>query len=338
MRRYTQLAALATSLILVTAATSAQTPSTEPRQSPPTSRLPGADGSSSNDTVLRIADGQVEWIEISNVSALTDGVIERIELEPGMPAAKGQSIGNLYSKRAELLTEKSKIAANNRSGYDSAVAKKELALAVLARLRNGRAQIKDLYSVEDVQKAEAEVKVAHEAVNESLEQMKLYAAEHEIAKQQVKEHTIVAPFDGIVIERMKNPGENVSADIPVVRLGNLDRLRVFAYVPLRDSFKVHEGDVVEVEPNMPDGVDSPVKEKKFRGKVTFVDPEIQPVGEKARRIFVEVTNPTHELNPGMNVSLTVYLGTGAKAGGSVKAAGLPTLPPASSEVAETKRQ
>ena len=39
------------------------------------------------------------------------------------------------------------------------------------------------------------------------------------------EHTIVAPFDGVIIKRMKNPGESVRANEAVVELGNLNKLR-----------------------------------------------------------------------------------------------------------------
>ena len=35
----------------------------------------------------------------------------------------------------------------------------------------------------------------------------------------------MAPFDGVVIKRMKNPGESVRANEAVVELGNLDKLR-----------------------------------------------------------------------------------------------------------------
>ena len=64
----------------------------------------------------------------------------------------------------------------------------------------------------------------------------------------LKEHTILAPFDGIVIERLKNPGESVRANEAVVQLGNLDKLRAWAYVPLEYAYRVKEGQIVESSP------------------------------------------------------------------------------------------
>ena len=62
-------------------------------------------------------------------------------------------------------------------------------------------------------------------INEAKEQRELAKAELDLAKQALEEHTIIAPFDGIVIKRMKNPGESVRANEAVVQLGNLDKLR-----------------------------------------------------------------------------------------------------------------
>ena len=51
----------------------------------------------------------------------------------------------------------------------------------------------------------------------------------------------------------------------------------------------------------------PVEKKRFRGKITFVDPEIQPVAETAVRIRAEFDNPGWELRPGLEGYITVFL-------------------------------
>ena len=71
--------------------------------------------------------------------------------------------------------------------------------------------------------------------------------ELELAENALDEHTIRAPFSGVIMKRIKNPGESVRANEPVVELGNLDKLRVFAFIPLEYVYRVTEGAVVEFQ-------------------------------------------------------------------------------------------
>ena len=158
-------------------------------------------------------------------------------------------------------------------------------------------------------KAEGELKVAVAQINEAKEQKAVAKAELNLAKQILKEHTIVAPFDGVVIKRMKNPGESVRANEAVVEIGKLSRLCANAYVPLEHAFKVREGQVVEIRPRVDslEGGKEEIESKMFRGKITFVDPQIQAVAETARRIRAEFDNPDFGLMPGLKVQMTIYL-------------------------------
>ena len=56
-----------------------------------------------------------------------------------------------------------------------------------------------------------------------------------------------------------------------------------------------------------------VEKKRFRGKITFVDPEIQPIGETAVRIRAEFENPGWELRPGLEGQMTIFLPADAAA-------------------------
>jgi multidrug efflux pump subunit AcrA (membrane-fusion protein) len=108
---------------------------------------------------------------------------------------------------------------------------------------------------------------------------------------------------------MKNPGEGVRANEAVIQLGDLTRLSAEAYVPLEHALQVKEGQVVEIQPRLRTGRSGEpmsIEKKRFRGKITFVDPQIQPVSEVAVRIRAEFENPG-ELRPGMMVQMTVYL-------------------------------
>jgi RND family efflux transporter MFP subunit len=254
----------------------------------------------------------LEWIEKADVAALREGVIQTVELWPGMTVQKGHVIGTLHKETAELTLRKAELASKNIAAQEKALAQRELALTVVATNLRLNERRPGMVSQEEIKKAEAEVKVADAMFREAVEQQGLNKADMELAKQAVEEHTIRAPFDGVVFERMKHPGESVRANEAVVRLGNTDRLRAWSYVPLEYAFRVKVGQVVELQPRLQgirSGVHLPIEQKRFRGKITFVDPQTQPVAETAKRIYAEFENPDHILDPGLKGVMTIYLTT-----------------------------
>ena len=83
--------------------------------------------------------------------------------------------------------------------------------------------------------------VTEAMIQEAKENQLVAVADLDLAKNTLAEHTILAPFSGVIMKRLKNPGESVKANEPVIELGNLDKLRVFAFVPLETSFRLSEG-------------------------------------------------------------------------------------------------
>ena len=139
-----------------------------------------------------------------------------------------------------------------------------------------------MVSAEDVAKAEGELKAATAMIKEASENRKIAGAELDLAKQTFEEHTIKAPFDGIVTKRMKNPGESVRANDAVVELGNLGRLAADAYVPLEYAYRVKEGQVVEIQPRHPAGTPLPDREEEVPRQDHLRRPR-DPAGRRDRR-------------------------------------------------------
>jgi RND family efflux transporter MFP subunit len=264
---------------------------------------------------LVVEDARVDWIEKSHVAALRDGVIERMELQIGMPVAKGKPIGYLHSEMAVLAVKKAQVAVAKTAPAAKAAAQKELAIAVVARNKRLSERDKGYVSREEMAKAEAELKVAEALTVEAKEQRDADQVELELAQQALEEMTIAAPFDGIVIERMKEPGDKVGQAEAVVLLGNLNRLRTYAYIPAAFAYRVKEGDVVDLQPRLVGSGNNPlpIEQKRFRGKISFVDPQIQPEGETAVRIYADFENREHELRPGLKGTLTIYPNTAGTA-------------------------
>jgi RND family efflux transporter MFP subunit len=267
-----------------------------------------ADGQSQGVQALVLPDvAHLDWIEKSAVAALREGVVEKMELQIGMEAKAGNTIGILHRRFAELTVAKAQAQADSVGPLEKARAQEEVTASVVTRNDRLNKRKPDMVSAEDVAKAIGEWKAATASIKEADENRKIAKAELDLAQQTLDEHTITAPFDGIVTKRMKNPGESVRANEAVVEMGNLTRLAADAYVPLEYSFRVKVGQVVEIQPRTRSRTPLPVEKKRFRGKITFVDPEIQPIGETAVRIRAEFENPGWELRPGLDAQMTIYL-------------------------------
>jgi RND family efflux transporter MFP subunit len=289
--------------------------------------------------VSHIIGPRLEWFEKSDVAALREGVIEQMELKIGMQVKKGGTIGTLHHEIAELTVKKNQLQAEQVSPKEKAEAlkekaeaQKEVAISVVARNKRLNERLPGTVSAEDVAKAEGELKVAEgerkvgqAQILEAVENRKIAEAELHLAEQTLKEHTIVAPFEGIIINRYKNPGESVRANEKVVVLANPYKVCVDPYVPLKYVHRVKVGQVVEIQqidvdqsPEIEHGNpekketkshDDPLvfEKKKYRGKITFVSPEVQTVGETGVRVRAEFDNPDLELRPGFLARVTIFV-------------------------------
>jgi RND family efflux transporter MFP subunit len=270
----------------------------------------GAKLDPSGQTLVLSEPGTIFWLEKSEVAALREGVLQEIELQIGMPVKKGDPIGKLHREVAELTVTKNQLLAKNIGAIRKAEAQYDVAVSKVARNDRLNKRIPGAVSEEDMAKDEAEAKFAAASLVEAKEQQAVNGAELKLAEQVLEEHTIRAPFDGIIIKRMKHPQESVRANEAVVELANLYRLGVTAFIPLQYAFRVKEGQVIEIQPRLrsQSGEVLPIEKKRFRGKITFVDPQIQAdVGEEVR-IRAEFENPNLELRPGLRVQMTIFLG------------------------------
>ncbi len=273
----------------------------------------GADAQPENAAVQKLVLSELahlNWIEKSDVAALREGVVEKMELQIGMPVKAGGTIGTLHHKFAELTVRKAKLQADSVGPKEKAQAQVGVAASVVARNIRLNERKPGMVSAEDVAKAEGEYKVAVAMEKEAVENQGIADAEMRLAIQTLEEHTIRAPFDGIVIKRMKHPGESVRANEAVVLLGNLNKLAADAYVPLEYAFRVKEDQIVEIVPKLTGARSDPtgIEKKRFRGKITFVDPEIQPIAEAAVHVRAEFdNNASFDLRPGLSVQMTIFV-------------------------------
>jgi RND family efflux transporter MFP subunit len=307
------LAAIATTVL-------AQGQGSSPSRSPATS----------TDNRLVVA-GSLTWLSKSDVAAKQDGVLYSIEFDFGMRVQEGQVIGELDDTLAKLNVEKAQVVAKSTGALAKAQAQQQQAVAERSRYLRLAQKPGGLVSQAELDKAAADVNFADALIQEAQEKRLADSVELKQAEQILEFHKIRAPFNGVVIDKLKYPGEAVRQHEAIVRLGKTDKFRFGGWVPLKEAHRVRQNDLVQFSPTI-DGANLPIESKVFEGRVISIGPEVTADGAYTR-VLAEIINPpspddpTTELSEGMRGEATIFLGGGTAPAAAPVPAGAAAPPP-----------
>jgi HlyD family secretion protein len=122
-------------------------------------------------------------------------------------------------------------------------------------------------------------------------------AQVRLLETQIAQTSIVAPFDGVVTQRLLDPGAFASPNQPVARVSQIDSVYLNVNVPDDDLAYVHRGTPVSF-------TTSSLGNKPYKAAV--MDVNATPTqGTLSYRARVRVPNPGDRLRGGMLVSVTV---------------------------------
>ncbi|HXH64883.1 MAG TPA: efflux RND transporter periplasmic adaptor subunit [Mariprofundaceae bacterium] len=214
-----------------------------------------------------------------------------------------------------------------RADLAAAQAQAEDAARTYQRLRKLSTQ--DLASKEQTDNAGAAAKAARERVKAATEvlrlaeqgprqediaaakaELKADQAQLELAKYGLTNASLLAPADGIIRNRILEPGDMATPQRPAYTLAMTDPLWVRAYVPERDLGRVRPGMRAEVETDSFPG-------KRYRGWVGYISPtaEFTPQSVQTEELRTQlvyqlrvfVCNPEGELRLGMPATVIIPL-------------------------------
>jgi membrane fusion protein (multidrug efflux system) len=124
---------------------------------------------------------------------------------------------------------------------------------------------------------------------EALAKATLSLRQTEIELEHVK---MTSPLDGIVLERLVNPGETTHHDQIVMKLGSLNTVLMAA--------KISEEKMHSVELGLPAETSFPAfPGDAFQGKVVKIDPNIDPI-TRTFTTYIEIKNSDFRLKPGLS--------------------------------------
>lgn len=151
-----------------------------------------------------------------------------------------------------------------------------------------QAEIDQLQAAVDV--ADARYASSLNAVEEKLATIAVRRAEANLARQQLADATVVAPFDGLIQQRHVAPGTYVSVGEPVATLVRIDPVRFRGQVPERFALQLQVGQLVEVKLENED--------QPRVGRIARISPELD---QQTRSLAFEadLPNPDSRLRAGL---------------------------------------
>jgi membrane fusion protein (multidrug efflux system) len=230
--------------------------------------------------------GDVRGFNEAALYAKVTGYLERIDVDKGDWVKKGQTLAVIEVPELEQKLRRAKASLEmERVTYD--------------RLKSVWTSDQRLVAREDVDVAQGKFEQARAEVEE-LEAMVGYTR-------------ITAPFDGVITARYVDPGALIQADahatsgtsggegetVPVVRIADIGTLRVYVYVPEEETSLIKRGIPATLTLREFPG-------RTFAGSVARFNTALD-LSTRTMLTEVDLTNPTHELYPGMYADVTLEL-------------------------------
>ncbi|WP_084591455.1 efflux RND transporter periplasmic adaptor subunit [Gilvimarinus agarilyticus] len=196
------------------------------------------------------------------VSSAVEGVIAQMLVDKNAVVKKGDTLAKLESGLEAATVDLRRVQAS----LESDISSQQLALEFAERALK---RVEDLYgkkvaSFAELDKAKTEHALALQRLEQAKDRQRQAELELKRAVENLKRYTIVSPVDAVVTERYKQPGEHVDNE-PVMRLVQLDPLRVEVYAPANLYGQIREGSSARVKPDINSG------QEFYTAQVSLVD-------------------------------------------------------------------
>jgi membrane fusion protein, multidrug efflux system len=231
-------------------------------------------GAASGDKGLAFI-GEARPYQEATLYAKTGGYMNKILVDKGDKVQEGQLLATIVSPETD-------------QAYNAALADLENKQKIWER--DSVLVKKEYISKEEAETSETSVRMARAQVRS--------------LKEQVGYKELIAPFSGTVTSRYADPGALVQNAVnsqtsaqPVVTLSQLDRVRIYIYVPQIDAAFVQNGYPVTIQ-----STDRP--DWQLKARVTRIAGELDP---KTRMMLVEidVANDKKEIIPGSYLQISL---------------------------------
>lgn len=246
----------------------------------------------SNAQSAAVFDCLIEPTQTVDISSPVVGLLDKVNVRRGDKVYQGQVIASLESTAETASAALARYKSEMTAPTETAKNKIEFAKRKFERRRDMHAQ--NFMSAQEQDEAESELKLAEAELKLALENKAVARLEWQQQSGLLDLRTIRSPFDGVVVDQILYPGEVVEPSgqkKSILKLAQLNPLRVYVILPMAAFGKVKPGMNVAVNPELPVG-------GRYIGSVNIID-RVVNAASGTYGVFLEVPNPKLDVPAGV---------------------------------------
>jgi macrolide-specific efflux system membrane fusion protein len=268
-------------------------------------------GQSNNNPIL-IDAAILKTVEVTSVASQVQGILRAVSVREGDRVKILSPLAAIQSTSTELQVQRAKVALNAAeknfaSTIDIDLARKSFAVAEneFVRAVDANKRVQDVYPEVEVDRLKLVRDRASLEIDRAIHQKaigELDVTKNQIEIQQLQDildkHQIQAPVSGMVVALEKRIGEWVEPGTVVIRLVEIDRLRIEGFLQAEQADPKWLGAEAQVE------VQLSGNKILTTAKLVFISPEVNPVNSQVR-VHLDVDNRDGKLRPGLRPKVSI---------------------------------
>jgi RND family efflux transporter MFP subunit len=233
----------------------------------------------------------IEPTQVVEIRCPVEGLIDKVYVERGDTVTKGDALVQLQSDVERSSVEAAHFRAEMQGRLAAAKNRLEFAQKKLDRWDD---LLKHKFvAAQERDEAETEQRLAEAELQQATEEKELARLDYRHALDVLDLRTLHSPLDGVVVDRMLNPGDLAESGTdrkPILKLAQIDPLRVEVVLPEAAFGKVKLGMRGTV---IPEGLGG-----RYEGQVTVVD-RVLDAASGTLGVRLELPNPEGKLPGGL---------------------------------------
>ena len=236
----------------------------------------------------RTIDCVIEPSAVIELASPVEGIVDMVAVDCSDRVSEGQEVARLDTR----LQYAEMAVARARAQMTGEIEARRASLEYGKRQRKRKSDLfeKEAISLEEKEQSETEAELAGAEFKNAQERKRLASLQLWRAKEVVQLRRIQSPIDGVVVERMRSPGERVDEE-PILKIAQLHPLHVEAIVPAALFGSIQPGMTAQVTPELAGG-------GSYEARVSVVDAIIDPASGTFR-VRAELPNPDYTLPSGL---------------------------------------
>ena len=237
-------------------------------------------------------DCLIEPTQTVDISSPVIGLLDKVNVRRGDKVYKGQIIATLESSAESASAALAKYKSEMSAPTETATNKLDFSRKKYDRRKEMFEQ--HFMSAQDRDEAESEMKLAQSELKQALENKEVAKLEYEQQSSLLNLRTIKSPFDGVVVDQILYPGEIVEPSgqkKAILKLAQLNPLRVYVILPMTAFGKVKVGMKARISPELPVG-------GQYNWSVLIID-RIVNAASGTFGVFLEISNPKLDVPAGV---------------------------------------